>query len=112
MGSDDMFKHRGDRHHENHGYYGGQRNDHHDHHSHHGGIERYLYLFEKLKGNKKLLLILAIAALVIAIVVISALVMLMPLLMKLLASIDKNGIKGLVETVRPLLELLWSGAGK
>ena len=56
MSSNDLYKHGRDGHHDDHddhGYYGGDRD------SHHGGLDRYHYLFEKLKNNKKLLLVLS-----------------------------------------------------
>ncbi len=109
MGFDDLFKHRGHGHHDDHGNYGGYR---HGHNSHHGGIERYLYLFEKLKSNKKLMMALSIAAIVIFVIVIAVILLLIPLIIKLFGAIQKSGISGLIETARPLLEILWSGKGK
>jgi hypothetical protein len=109
MGFDDLFKHRRDGYHDDHGYYGGHRDD---HHGHHGGIGQYLYLFEKLKNNKKLWIALSVAAIVIVIVVIAVIIMLIPLIIKWIETIQKSGIKGLIETARPLLDLLWSGKGK
>ncbi len=105
MGLDDLFKHKKQGHHTDHSHYGG-------HHDHHGGSERYLYLFEKLKNNKKLLLAIAIIALVMIILVISVIIMFIPLIINLLGAIQKNGISGLIETAKPLLELLWRGTGK
>lgn len=109
MGFDDLFKHREHGHRDNRGYYGGHQNG---HHSHHGGIQQYLYLFEKLKNNKKLLIALSVIALIMVIIAIAVIIMLIPLLMKFLDIIQKNGISGIIETARPLLELLWSGKGK
>jgi hypothetical protein len=109
MGFDDLFKHRRDGHHDDHGYYGGHRDY---HHGHHGGFERYLYLFEKLKGNRKLWIALSITAIVIIIVIIAVIIMLMPVLISCIEAIQKSGIKGLVETARPFLESLWGGKGK
>ena len=105
MGFDDFFKHGRHGHHNNH-YYDGHR------HGHHGGIEQYLYLYEKLKDNPKLLKILVFAAVIIAIVVLALIVMLMPLIIKLLGTIQKSGISGLIESAKPLLQLIWSGSGK
>ena len=105
MGLDDLFKQRGHGHHNDHRYYGGQ-------HGHHGGIGQYLYLFEKLKSNKKLLTIIAVAAVALLIIAIAVIIMLIPFIVTLLGSIQKSGLKGLIETAKPWLELLWSGAGK
>lgn len=110
MGFDDLFKHRGHGHNDNHGrYYGGHQNG---HHGHHGGFQQYLYLFEKLKNNKKLLIALSVIALIAVIITVVLIIMLIPLMMNLLGAIQKNGISGIIETAKPLLERLWSGTGK
>jgi hypothetical protein len=109
MSFNDLYKQKRDGHHDDHGYYAGNRDA---HHGHHGGLERYFYLFEKLKSNKKLLLALSLAAIVIIIVIIAVIVMLIPPIIKMFETIQKGGIKGLIETARPLLDLLWSGKGK
>jgi len=109
MGLDDLFKHKRHGHHDDHGCYGGHRDD---HHGHHGGFERYLYLFEKLKSNRKLWIALCVAAIFVVIVVIAVIIMLIPLILNCFEAIQKGGIKGLIETAKPLLDLLWSGSGK
>jgi hypothetical protein len=106
MSFNDLYKHGRNRHHDDHGYYGGHGD------SHHGGLERCFYLFEKMKSNKKLLLVLSLAAIVIIIVIIALIDMLIPTIIKMFETVQKGGIKGLIETVRPLLDLLWSGKGK
>lgn len=106
MSFNDLFKDRRDGYHDDHGYYGGHRD------SHHGGLERYLYLFEKLKSNRKLWIGLSVAAIFIIMILIAVIIMLIPLVIKCFDAIQKNGIKGLIETARPLLDLLWSGKGK
>lgn len=108
MGFDDLFKQRGDRHHDDHGYYGNR----HDHHGHHDGFERYLHLFERVKNNRKLLTGLSVAVVIMVILVIVAGALLVPLVIKIFGAVQKSGIKGLIETARPLLELLWNGSGK
>ena len=109
MGLDDSFKHNRHGHNDEHGYFGGHG---HDHHGHHGGIERYLYLLEKLKNNKKLWIALSVAAILVVIVAITAIIMLIPLMVNCYEAIQKSGIKGLIETARPLIEQIWSGTGK
>lgn len=109
MGLDDFFKQERNRHNNDHGYYGGHRNS---YHGHHKGILQYLYLFEKLKNNGKLLKILVAVAIVVVIIAIAFVLMLIPLIMKLFGIIQKNGISGLIETAKPWLELLWSGSVK
>ena len=109
MGFDDLFKHGRDGHHNDQGYYGGRGDD---HHGQLGEHEKYLHPLDKLKANKKLLIALAVAAIIIVVVIIAVIIMFIPLIMKWLATIQHSGLKGLLETTRPLLELLWSGTGK
>ena len=113
MGFDDLFKHGKDRHYDDHGYRGGHPNS---YHSHLGGIQKFQYFFEKLKNNRKWLKLIVIAALVAfivtVIIVIGLITMFVPLIGQLFGAIQINGISGLVEMVRPWLDLLWSGSGK
>jgi len=106
MGFNDLFKHREHGHYNNHGNYCG------DHHDHHGGVEKYIYLFEKLKNHKKLLIMLSVTAIIIIILVIAVVIMLIPVFLKWFEVIQKSGIKGLIESASPMLERLWSGTGK
>ena len=112
MDFDDLFKHRGrgghhDEHHSD--YYRGHRDG---HHSHHGELGQYSYLFEKLKNNKMLLLVLIIAIVIAVIIGIAVIMMLVPVIINLLDIVQKDGIKGILEMAGPLLERLWSGTGK
>ncbi|MDD5760104.1 MAG: hypothetical protein PHI06_13595 [Desulfobulbaceae bacterium] len=106
----DLFEHKREGHHNDHGYYGGHRER--GDHDHHGGSERYFYLFDRLKTNKKLLVAISVVAIVMFILVVSVIIMFLPLMIKLLGTLQKSGISGLIETLKPLLELLWSGTGK
>jgi uncharacterized membrane protein len=115
MGFDDLFKQREHRHHDNRGYYSGQQYGGHQNGRFdiHGGIEKYRSLIiEKLKGSKKLLIILAVIAIIMILIFIAVIAMLIPLILKVLGTIQTNGISGLIETAKPLLERLWSGTGK
>jgi len=55
---------------------------------------------------------LSLAAIVIIIVIIAVIIMLIPPIIKMFETIQKGGTKGLLETAKPLLDLLWSGKGK
>jgi uncharacterized membrane protein len=114
MGFDDFFKQREHGHHDNRSYYNGQQYGGHQngHYDSHGGSEKYRFIIEKLKGSKKLLIILAVIAIVMILIFIAVIAMFIPLILKLLGSIQTNGISGLIETAKPLLERLWSGTGK
>jgi hypothetical protein len=112
LGYDVSFKHRRPDHRNHHNYYGVQRDAHHDHH---GGLEQYLNFFIKLKNNKKLMMALSVAAIVLAIlviVVVAVIIMFIPSIIKWLETIQIGGMNELVNTLKPLLELLWSVTGK
>lgn len=106
MGLDDLFKHRGHGHHRDHGYYRG----HHD--SHHGHIDQYIYLFNKVRNNRKLLVALAVAAAIMVVVAVSVVVAVMPFLLKGAETVQESGVKGLIEATIPFVERLWTGSGK
>ena len=114
MGFDDLFKQKEHGHHDNRGYYSGQQYGGHQngHYGNHGGIEKYRYIIEKLKGSKKLLIALAVITIVMIFIFIAVMAMFIPLILKALGAIQANGISGLIETAKPLLERLWSGTGK
>jgi hypothetical protein len=110
MSFNDLFdQRRKNGHYEDHGYYGGHRDSHYDNH---GGIEKYRYINEKLKGSKKLLISIGVIAIVLILIFVAVMAMFIPLILKVLGTIQTNGISGLIETVKPLLERLWSGTGK
>jgi len=110
MSFNDLFdQRRKNGHYDDHGYYGGHRDSHYDNH---GGIEKYRYIIEKLKGSKKLLIALGVIAVVMILIFVAVMAMFIPLILKVLGTIQTNGISGLIETAKPLLERLWSGTGK
>ena len=110
MSFNDLFdQRRKNGHYDDHGYYGGHRDSHYDNH---GGIEKYRYIIEKLKGSKKLLIALGVVAIVMILIFVAVIAMFIPLILNVLGSIQTNGIIGLIETAKPLLERLWSGTGK
>jgi hypothetical protein len=110
MSFNDLFdQKRKNGHYDDHGYYGGHGDGHYDNH---GGIEKYRYLIEKLKGSKKLLIALAVVAIVVILIIIAVIAMFIPLILKLLGTIQTGGISGIIDTAKPLLERLWSGTGK
>jgi uncharacterized membrane protein len=110
MSFNDLFEQRRKNgHYDDHGYYGGHRDSHYDNH---GGIEKYRYIIEKLKGSKKLLIALAVIAIVMILIFVAVMAMFIPLILNVLGTIQTKGISGLIETAKPLLERLWSGTGK
>jgi len=81
----------------------------------HHGHGHYLMYFDFIKKifQNKALLMLALAFLLILLVTgIWLISLLLPLLGQLLTIVEKNGIKGAIETISPYLLKLWEGAGK
>ena len=65
-----------------------------------------------MKSNKKLLFALSLKAIGFIIVIIAVIDMLIPAIIKMYETIQDSMIKGLVETVRPFWENIWSGKGR
>jgi type IV secretory pathway component VirB8 len=104
-----LFDQKRDGHHNDNNHY----DDHRDgRYENQGGHEQYRYILDKLKNSKKLLVVLSVVAIVIVMIVIAVIIMFVPLIMKLLAAVQSNGIGGLIESVKSLLGTLWSGTGK
>ena len=83
--------------------------------SHHYGHGHHLMYFEYAKKifQNRSLLMLAVAFLLISLVVgIWLISLVIPLLGQLLTIVEKNGIKGAVETISPYVLKLWEGTGK
>ncbi len=109
MGHDDYSKRRGQGHHNDRGNY---REEQGDYHGHRSDLEQFRRIFEKVKGNKTLLLALAVIAMIGIVLVVGAAILSLPLLTKGFATVQKSGIKGLLEMATPFLEQFWSGTGK
>jgi hypothetical protein len=90
----------------------------HDHR--HAGYddERYVHynplldLVKKLLRNKAILAGIVLAILIIGAVGIWLIVTIIPYLGQVTSMADKQGIKGILETITPYLQKLWEGAGK
>ena len=68
-------------------------------------------LLNRIKYNKRLQVLIFAGILVLLIAAAAALILLLPFLIKLLSSMDKNGIKGLIDTIAPFLNLLLKFGG-
>jgi type IV secretory pathway component VirB8 len=93
--------------------------DRHNHHGYEGHGNHYdfeyrikNYFLNKLRNNKKLLLIPVIAIVIIIAVAIFLLIMLLPAISKVIEYINTNGIKGIADTATQFLEGIWAGKGK
>jgi uncharacterized membrane protein YdbT with pleckstrin-like domain len=112
--SDDFF---GGRHNKQHdGSY--QKDRHHqkednnnDHQSHkHEDIGQQIVTM--LKANKKLLIAAIIGGVLILGVAVYILISLLPMITPILDNISKNGLKGAIDSVLPIINKLLSGTGK
>lgn len=99
-------------------HYNRYRRDEHHYQSHHGH-GHYLMYFEfakKIFRNKTLLIISLAFLLFLLVIGIWLISLLLPLLGQFISAVDsavdKNGIKGAIETISPYLLKLWEGAGK
>ena len=93
-----------------------------DRHSAAYGDERYghynplLNLAQKILSNKTILAGIVLMFLIIGIVGIWLIVSLLPYFGQVISTVGKileqQGIKGILETIMPLLQKIWEGAGK
>jgi len=89
----------------------------HDHHAKYGyeGRGHYnplLNLAQKLLRNKAILAGIVLTILIIGAVGIWLIVTLLPYLGQVITMAEKQGIKGIMETITPLLQKIWEGTGK
>jgi hypothetical protein len=66
-------------------------------------------ILSKVLQNKQLLIGLAVAAIFLFVLVVAAFFMLLPILFKMLAVLEKNGLKGVFDSVLPILTKIWEG---
>jgi hypothetical protein len=125
MGFDDLFEDKRS-HHGNYRGYGYQ--DHHGHHddhdyqryshgqypSHHGynDHQKWLAILNKIRSNKKLQLLVAVAVVVILIIAVGLIIALLPLIIKIFNYISQNGLQSILDGVTSFLDKLWKGSGK
>ena len=89
-----------------------------DHHRTGYGDERHghdyplLDLVKKLLRNKVILAGIALMILIIGAVGIWLIVTLLPYLGQVVPVVEKQGIKGILETITPFLQKIWEGTGK
>ena len=119
MGFDDFFEdkrsHHG--HYREHGYH-----DDHDHHRYSHGTypsgngyndhQRWAAVLDKVRSNKKLQLIIAMAGIIAIVVAITLIIVLFPFIMKLVYYISQNGLQGILDGITGFLDKLWKGSGK
>jgi hypothetical protein len=94
----------------------------HDRHSAGYGDERYrrhnplLELAQKLLRNKAILAVIILITLIFGALGIWLIVSLLPYLGQVITTagkmLEQQGIKGILETIMPLLQKIWEGAGK
>jgi hypothetical protein len=95
---------RGHRHHHSHNDrdYDGHDRDHH-------GIERIGPIINQITRNKPLLFGLVACLFLLIIIVVGLFIAFLPVIGQILEYINKNGIKGILDPLLPVLERLWKG---
>jgi hypothetical protein len=84
-------------------------------HGYNSGISsnyKWQYFLHYLRNNRKLKLILAIAAILILGIIAALIAILFPLVVKLIDVISQSGIQGLLDAVVDFANKLWNGTGK
>jgi hypothetical protein len=107
---DDLFG--GSKHKRHSGHYGNDR-----HHNGYGDERRGHYnpllgLAQKLLRNKVIIAGIVLTLLIICAVGIWLIVTLLPYLGQVISMLEKQGLKGIMEAITPLLQKIWEGAGK
>jgi uncharacterized membrane protein SpoIIM required for sporulation len=89
------------------GYHDDDRYSHNSHHSYrgHNDHQQWLNIWEKIKNNKKLKLLIFLGVILVIAIIIGLIVILWPVLMKLFNYVTQNGLQG-------ILDAIWKGAGK
>lgn len=102
---DDVYKaFKSGRYREGHGY------GHHDRsHKHHNILP---YLAARLFRNKTLMTAVVLIFMALCAMGIWLLVALLPHVGQLLAILEKQGIKGILDAIAPYLKIIWEGSGK
>jgi hypothetical protein len=78
----------------------------------HGHYNPLLNLARKLLRNKAILAGIVLTILIIGAVGIWLVVTLLPYLGQVISMAEKQGLKGILETITPLLQKIWEGGGK
>jgi hypothetical protein len=78
----------------------------------HGHYNPLLNLAQKLLRNKAILAGIVLTILIIVAVGIWLIVALLPYLGQVISMAEKQGLKGILETITPFLQKIWEGAGK
>ena len=122
MEYDDFFedkrKHHGN--YREHGYHRGH--DDHDYSRHsqerhypsHGNEShlKMLAILNRIRNNRKLKLMVAMAVIVLLIIAVAVIIALLPLIIQLFNYISQNGVQGVFDAVTGFLDKLWKGSGK
>ena len=115
MGFDDMFENK--KRYMKYNYYKA------NHYTDHGYEDRYahripgrgnyaLYILGRIWNNRKLRFMLILTVLILLAIVITALILIIPLIVGILDSLGKTGLKGVIEEVAGFITGIWNGTGK
>lgn len=94
---------------DHHGY--GYRDDRRS--GHHDDLMNYFESCARsILHNKLLMILLALALVLVLVIAIVLIVLFYPFLVKLWGFLLDNGLKGIIDLVQPILNLIWQGQGK
>jgi hypothetical protein len=107
---DDLFG--GSKHKRHSGHYGDDRHRNGYGDEMRGHYNPLLELARKLLRNKVIIAGIVLTILIICAVGIWLIVTLLPYLGQVISMLEKQGLKGIMEVITPLLQKIWEGAGK
>ena len=98
-----------DGYHDEHGYREKHRDGHHGDNDLMGVFEAHARAFLR---NKPLMMILALTLVLVLVIAIVLIVLFYPVLLKLWNYLLNNGLKGIIDMIQPILNLILQGQGK
>ncbi|MEI6749833.1 MAG: hypothetical protein ACOYMF_11260 [Bacteroidales bacterium] len=72
----------------------------------------WLNILQKIKGNKRLKLLVIGAVVIILIIATGLIIAFLPLILKLIEYISQNGLQGLINEVTVFIDKIWKGSVK
>jgi predicted RND superfamily exporter protein len=77
-----------------------------------GGSHYISYVINRIRANRKLRLLFIVGTIILIALIIFAIIALFPLLVKIFDYVTQNGINGILESVKGLLDKFLNGTGK
>ncbi len=79
------------------------------HHKHRGIL---FYAVSKISQSRRLMTVLILSCLTLVALGVLLLFILTPYVFQFISLIEKQGIKGILDAIAPVLKLIWEGSGK